>query len=112
MQIGINGRMRVVKVTIQCVVKKICFIILAAGLTVSFAPIHSLAADDFPRMTIQELKAKMDRGEKIVILDVRSGADYTSSKVKITGAVRIPLDQLNDRYKELPAGNEIITYCA
>jgi len=99
-------------VTLQCLVKKICFIIFTAGLAVSLAPALSRAADDVPRMTIQELKAKMDRGEKIIILDVRSGADYASSKIKITGDVRIPLDQLNVRYKELPEGSEIITYCA
>jgi hypothetical protein len=98
--------------TLQRLIRKICFIILAAGLTVSFAPALSRAAEDVPKITIQELKTKMDRREKIIILDVRSGADYAASKVKITGAVRIPLDQLKDRYKELPAGSEIIAYCA
>jgi len=40
------------------------------------------AADDVPRITIQELKAKMDSGEKIVILDVRSGEDYKAARLK------------------------------
>jgi hypothetical protein len=112
MKTSINKRKQVPKVTLQYLVKKICFLIFAAGLAVGLAPALSRAADDVPRMTIQELKARMDRGEKIIILDVRSGADYASSKIKISGAVRIPLDQLNVRYKELSEGNEIIIYCA
>lgn len=91
---------------------RLCFLMFAAALFISFFPAESRAADNVPRMTIQELKEKMDRGEQIVILDVRSGEDYGRSKVKIAGAVRIPLDQLKDRSKELPADQEIITYCA
>jgi hypothetical protein len=85
--------------------------LITLAFTVSFIPTVSLAEDDVPRMTIQELKVKMDRGEDIVILDVRTGADYASSKVKITGAIRIPLDQLESRYRELSEGREIIAYC-
>jgi sulfur-carrier protein adenylyltransferase/sulfurtransferase len=98
--------------TLRRLGKRLCFFMIVAGLTVSFVPAGSPAAEDVPRMTIQELKAKMDRGENIVILDVRSGEDYAASKVKITGAIRIPLVQLEGRYKELLAGREIITYCA
>jgi len=92
-------------------ITKLFFFIFAAALIVSFAPAQSPAADSIPRISIQELKEKIDRGEPIVILDVRSGADYEPSKVKITGAVRIPLSQLNDRYGELPKDREIIAYC-
>lgn len=88
-----------------------CFI-LAANLILIFIPVVLTASDNIPRITIQELKDKMNRSEQIVILDVRSGEDYASSKVKIKNAVRIPIDQLEDRYRELPAGLEIITYCA
>jgi len=112
MKTSTNKRKRVPKVTLQYLAKKLCFIIVAAGLAVSLAPAFSRAAEDIPTMTIQELKAKIDIGEKVTILDVRSGADYASSKIKITGAIRIPLDQLNVRYKELSERNEIVAYCA
>jgi hypothetical protein len=91
---------------------RFCFFLITLAFTMSFIPTVALAEDDVPRMTIQELKAKMDRGENIIILDVRTGADYASSKVKITGAMRIPLGQLESRYKELSAEREIIAYCA
>jgi rhodanese-related sulfurtransferase len=60
---------------------------------------------------VQELKAKMDKGEGLVVVDVRTGKDYEGSKIKIKGAVRIPIVQLEERYRELPMDKEIITYC-
>jgi hypothetical protein len=35
----------------------------------------AVSTDNTPRITVQELKAKQDRGEDIVILDVRTGRD-------------------------------------
>lgn len=89
-------------------------VILAAGLIVSLSPAEAraaLTADSIPRISIQELKEKMDGGDRIVILDVRSAQDYTPSPNKIRGAIRIPVDQLKSRYTELPAAAEIVTYC-
>jgi hypothetical protein len=88
------------------------YFLLAIGLILIFIPAVLAASDKIPRISIQDLKAKMDTSEQMVILDVRSGEDYASSMYKIKGAVRIPLDQIKDRYRELPAGMEIITYCA
>ncbi len=90
-------------------------VIFAAGLIVSFSPAEARSTpttNSIPRMTIEELKEKMDHGDRIVILDVRSAQDYSTSPNKIRGAVRIPLDQLKSRYTELPAATEIVTYCA
>ena len=69
------------------------------------------ATDGVPRITVQELKAKMDKGEDLVIIDVRTGEDYAGSRIKIKGAVRIPIVQMEERYKELPKDKQIITYC-
>ncbi len=69
------------------------------------------ATDVVPRITVQELKAKMDKGEDIVIIDVRAGREYTDSKIKMKGAIRIPIVQLETRINELPRDKEIVTYC-
>jgi 3-mercaptopyruvate sulfurtransferase SseA len=63
------------------------------------------------RITIQQLKQKLDNKEDIVILDVRSNSSYLGSTVKIKGAVRIPPEEIEQRLKELPKDKEIITYC-
>ncbi len=49
---------------------------------------------DVPRTNVDELKAMMDRGEPVIILDVRRQEAYASSDKKIKGAVR--LDPEND----------------
>ena len=69
------------------------------------------AEDNVPRITVQELKAKMDKGEGVVVVDVRTGNDYERSKIKIKGAVRISIVKIEERYGELPMDKEIILYC-
>jgi hypothetical protein len=74
-------------------------------------PAVSSAQDNIPRITVQELKAKMDKGEDLVVVDVRTGNDYEASKIKIKGAVRISIVKIEERYKDLSKDKEIITYC-
>jgi predicted sulfurtransferase len=68
-------------------------------------------ADGVPRITAQELKAKIDKGEDLIVVDVRTGKDYADSRIKIKGAVRIPIVQIEERYRELPKDKEIVLYC-
>jgi hypothetical protein len=64
------------------------------------------------RISIHQLKRKLDAKEKIVIVDARAGSAWIGSLVKIKGAVHITLDDLEARMKELPKNREIIAYCA
>lgn len=73
-------------------------------------PAFARMDDDVPRITVQELKARLDRRENITVVDVRSRGSYERSKVKIKGAVRIPPDELNERASELPMGSELVFY--
>jgi hypothetical protein len=92
--------------------KGLFFSLFFVAMNLLIAPVVFSATDNVPRITVQELKAKMDRGEDIVILDVRLGSEYEGSKIKIKGAIRIPVFQLEDnRYKELPRDKDIIAYC-
>ena len=63
------------------------------------------------RITPTQLKVKMDRGERIVVIDARSSGAYDHSEFKIKGDIRIAPDELIERARELPMGAEIITYC-
>lgn len=64
-----------------------------------------------PRITKEELKAKMDRQEDVVIVDVRAEDSYNTSNQKIKGALRITLEELERDVKKIPEGREVITYC-
>lgn len=64
-----------------------------------------------PRITKEELKAKMDKNEDLVIVDARAEDSYNSSNQKIKGALRITLEELERDVKKIPEGREVITYC-
>lgn len=49
------------------------------------------------------------RAEEHVILDVRGPDEWQAGH--IDGSVHIPMDQLSDRWHELPADTPIITVC-
>jgi rhodanese-related sulfurtransferase len=81
---------------------------MLAAVSISAREDHSA---NIERITVDELKAKLEKGEKITIIDVRGG-DYDASPSKIRGAIRIPPAQLQARLSEIPRDNEIVTYCA
>ncbi len=57
-----------------------------------------------------EVKAMKDKGEKFVLLDVRTPAEHASRSIK--GAKLIPLAELANRTGEIPADIEVVVYCA
>ena len=57
-----------------------------------------------------DLKRRLDEeGKEIVVLDVRKRNGFEEGH--IPGAVSIPFEELEERYKELPKDKEIVTYC-
>jgi len=64
-------------------------------------------------ISIDELKAKMERKDKILIIDARAGRSYLGSSVQIRGAVHLTLDDLESSHSDLgvPVDREIIIYC-
>ena len=63
------------------------------------------------RIAREELKARLERGDGLTILDVRNPFDYGNSEVKLPGAVRIPVDELEARAGELDASGAVVAYC-
>ena len=56
-----------------------------------------------------ELLARLRAGEPLVMVDVRPTAEYQAAHV--AGAVSIPLEELEQRLRELPRHREIVAYC-
>lgn len=56
-----------------------------------------------------ELKRKLDAGEEMVLLDVRSPAEHAESG--LAGARLIPLGMLREKAGELPKDREIVAFC-
>jgi adenylyltransferase/sulfurtransferase len=60
-------------------------------------------------MDVAELKAKMDRRERFVLLDVREPNEYQICR--IPGSRLIPLRELEKRLSELDSADDIIVHC-
>jgi rhodanese-related sulfurtransferase len=57
----------------------------------------------------KEVKAKLDRGEKLLLLDVRDDSEVAFNRLE--GYVHIPLADLPARYNEIDPEAEVICYC-
>lgn len=60
-------------------------------------------------ITVTELKAKMDAGEDIELIDVRQPDEWATAKIE--GAKLIPLGEIMQRMGEIDASKEIIVHC-
>jgi hypothetical protein len=76
------------------------------GSTVTEATIAGLA--DVPRITAQELKAKVD-ADQAVIFDARRQTAYAQKH--IAGAISLPQDEVAARLAELPTDKLAVFYC-
>jgi hypothetical protein len=63
------------------------------------------------RISPAELKERLDRGEEIVIVDLRSGLGYQADGLKIVGALHIPPGEFATRAAQIPAGKPVVMYC-
>jgi len=60
-------------------------------------------------MSREELLARLEAGEALVVVDVRPVEEYRAAHLR--GAVSIPLDELEQRLRELPRERQIVAYC-
>ncbi len=61
------------------------------------------------RVTPSELKARLDAGERPVVLDVRE--PWELERARLPGVVHIPMGEIPARLGELDRGSEIIVMC-
>ena len=60
-------------------------------------------------ITPADVKARMDRGEKLVLVDVRELWEHQLCRIE--GAMLVPLGSLAASLQTLPDVNEVICYC-
>jgi len=73
-----------------------------------FLLLSILTKADVPRVTAEELRAMLERGEAVAV-DVRGSVPYELGH--LPGAFWMPLGVLNQRAGELPEGKTIVAYC-
>lgn len=63
------------------------------------------------RITVDELHELKDSGEKVVVLDLRSGAELQNDPLLIPGAIHLSLDDIKARRYEIPVDGDVVVYC-
>jgi len=63
------------------------------------------------RVTIDEVKARMDRGEQFTFVDARNSEAWAEAATKLPGAIRVPADAVDEHLSEIPHDRTVITYC-
>jgi membrane protein DedA with SNARE-associated domain len=63
------------------------------------------------RITAEELKRKIDAGEKIVVIDLRHSMDSEADPNTIPGALYLPSEEFDQRYTEIPSDRELVLFC-
>jgi membrane protein DedA with SNARE-associated domain/rhodanese-related sulfurtransferase len=63
------------------------------------------------RMTVEELKAAIDGGERPFVVDLRHRLEFLVNPRTVSTAVRISPDELPLRHAEIPRDREVVLYC-
>jgi len=63
------------------------------------------------RVTVDEVKERMERGEQFTFVDSRNPQAWGESDVKLPDAIRIPADDIEKHLSEIPRDRVVITYC-
>jgi rhodanese-related sulfurtransferase len=64
------------------------------------------------RITAQELKRRLEAGDHLVIVDLRTGLDIETAPYAIPGACQIAPEDLPHPHVLIPPGSEVVFYCA
>jgi adenylyltransferase/sulfurtransferase len=68
-------------------------------------------SEDIPEITPTELKARLDRGEPLTIIDVREPHEWEIGNLAEYGARLIPLGELPERLDEIDRDDEVVLHC-
>jgi rhodanese-related sulfurtransferase len=63
------------------------------------------------RITVDEVKERLDRGEQFAFVDTRNPQAWGQSDSKLPGAIRVPAEELEQHVPEIPRDRAVITYC-
>ena len=66
---------------------------------------------DAPRITVGQLKRRMNAGEDFTVIDVRSPNAWGETDTVIPEAIRVPLDKLEENLARIPKNKPAVAYC-
>ena len=63
------------------------------------------------RITADEVKERIDRGEEFAFVDTRNPQAWGQSDRKLPNAIRVPAGELEQHLNDIPKDRVVITYC-
>jgi rhodanese-related sulfurtransferase len=63
------------------------------------------------RITVDEMKERMNRGEQFAFLDTRNPQAWADADAKLPGAIRVLADEAERHLADIPRDRTVITYC-
>ncbi len=66
---------------------------------------------DSLRITVDDLKKRMEKGEDFVIIDTRNPQAWAQSDIKLPEAVQFSADKLDQILSGISKDKPIVTYC-
>lgn len=63
------------------------------------------------RITTDEIRERLDRGEEFTFVDTRNPTAWGESDKKLPSAIRVPADQVAQHLDEISKDRTVITYC-
>lgn len=63
------------------------------------------------RVTVDEVKERLDRGESFTFIDTRNPTAWAEAETKLPAAIRVPAEEVEQHLKEIPHDRTVITYC-
>jgi len=72
---------------------------------------QSAQAMEATRVTVDEVRERMERGEPFAFVDTRNPQAWAEADTKLPGAVRVPADEVEQHLQEIPRDRAVITYC-
>ena len=64
------------------------------------------------RISLYELKRKLDAGEEVAILDLRTALDVAATPYAIPGSRWITAEALDEHVADVPRDRELVLYCS
>jgi rhodanese-related sulfurtransferase len=63
------------------------------------------------RITVDELRKRMEAGEDFTIIDARNPQAWSESSEKLPDALRIPVDAFEQNISRIPRDKPVVVYC-
>ncbi|MEX0803638.1 MAG: VTT domain-containing protein [Candidatus Binatia bacterium] len=64
------------------------------------------------RISPQELMKKLSAGDEVMVVDLRQPLDIETVPFMIPGALRMALNEVEQRHQEIPRDRDIVLYCS